>query len=135
MRYGLLSLLTACSTRRPSPRRLGVDAWDAGTSPLLLSLPIFLLPNSHLSIAVSSHCVSFTARKIDTYHMPASIGISHLNSGSVPDVMTLNIVNNDDEENAGLCEILMGIGGAIAGSVNSVAGGAFSVGSVACKAI
>jgi hypothetical protein len=67
--------------------------------------------------------------------MPASIGISHLNSGSVPDVMTLNIVNNDDEENAGLCEVLMGIGGAIAGSVNGVAGGLFSVGSVACKAI
>lgn len=67
--------------------------------------------------------------------MPSTIGISHLNDGTVPDVITLNIVNEDSKNDGGLCETLTGIGGAIAGSVNGAAGGAFSLGSVACKAI
>jgi hypothetical protein len=67
--------------------------------------------------------------------MPSTIGISHLNDGTVPDVITLNIVNNDSKDDGGLCEILTGIGGGIAGSFNGVAGGIFSLGSVACKAI
>lgn len=67
--------------------------------------------------------------------MPATIGISHLNDGTVPDVITLNIVNNDEKEAGGLCEILTGIGSGIAGSVNGAAGGIFQLGSVACKAI
>jgi hypothetical protein len=72
---------------------------------------------------------------IDIYHMPGTIGISHLNDGTVPDVITLEIVNNDDDADGGLCEILTGIGGAIAGSVNGVGGGIFALGSLACKAI
>jgi hypothetical protein len=75
------------------------------------------------------------ASKIDIYHMPGTIGISHLNDGTVPDVITLEIVNNDDDADGGLCEILTGIGGAIAGSVNGVGGSIFSLASLACKAI
>jgi hypothetical protein len=72
---------------------------------------------------------------ITVYHMPSTIGISHNNDGTVPDVITLEITNNDDDNDGGLCEILTGIGGAIAGSVNGVGGGIFALGSLACKAI
>ncbi|KAH7401296.1 hypothetical protein BKA66DRAFT_436449 [Pyrenochaeta sp. MPI-SDFR-AT-0127] len=75
------------------------------------------------------------SKNIDVYHMPGTIGISHLNEGTVPDVITLNIVNNDEAEAGGLCEILTGIGSGVAGSVNGAAGGLFQLGSVACKAI
>jgi hypothetical protein len=78
---------------------------------------------------------SWYASNIDTYHMPGTIGISHLNDGTVPDVITLEIVNNDDDANSGLCEILTGIGGAIAGSVNGFGGSVFTLASLACKAI
>lgn len=67
--------------------------------------------------------------------MPGTIGIAHDNDGTVPDVITLNIINNDDEDSAGLCEILTGIGNGLAGSVNGAAGGIFQLGSIACKAI
>jgi hypothetical protein len=67
--------------------------------------------------------------------MPGTIGISHLNDGTVPDVITLKIVNNDDEADGGLCELLTGLGSAIAGAVNGAAGGVFSLGSLACGAI
>lgn len=67
--------------------------------------------------------------------MPGTIGISHLNDGAVPDVITLSIVNNDSEENGGLCEILTGIGSGVAGAVNGAAGSIFQLASVACKAI
>lgn len=67
--------------------------------------------------------------------MPSTIGISHLNAGEVPDVITLSIVNEDSKNDGGMCEILTGIGGAIAGSVNGAAGGIFSLASLACKAI
>ena len=67
--------------------------------------------------------------------MPSTLGISHNNDGTVPDVITLNIVNNDEDADEGLCEILTGIGSGIAGAVNGAAGGIFQLGSVACKAI
>jgi hypothetical protein len=78
----------------------------------------------------------WTGTNIDTYYMPGTIGVAHYNNpGDVPDVITLNIVNNDDESDGGLCEILTGIGTGIAGAVNGVAGGIFTLASVACKAI
>ncbi|KAF2998251.1 hypothetical protein E8E13_006168 [Curvularia kusanoi] len=75
------------------------------------------------------------ATPITVHYMPSTIGISHLNDGKVPDVITLNIVNEDDKADGGLCEILTGLGGSIAGSINGVAGGIFGVASLACKAI
>ena len=77
----------------------------------------------------------WTSKPITVYNMPSYIGIAHANEGQIPDVITLTITNNDAEDDAGLCEILTGLGGAIAGSVNGVAGGIFGVGGVACKAI
>lgn len=67
--------------------------------------------------------------------MPSTIGISRLNKGTVPDVITLKIDNEDSKDDGGMCEILTGIGGAVAGSVNGVAGGIFSLAGLACKAI
>jgi hypothetical protein len=67
--------------------------------------------------------------------MPSTIGISHTNDGTVPDVITLNIVNNDADEGMGMCEILTGVGNGIAGSINGAAGGIFQLANVACKAI
>lgn len=67
--------------------------------------------------------------------MPSTIGISHLNDGTVPDVITLSIVNEDSKADGGMCEILTGIGGAVAGSVNGAAGGIFSLASLVCSAI
>ena len=78
---------------------------------------------------------SWTSKSIKVHYMPSTIGISHLNDGTVPDVITLNIVNEDSKNDGGMCEILTGIGGAIAGSVNGVAGGIFSLSGLACKAI
>ncbi|KAF2732755.1 hypothetical protein EJ04DRAFT_565737 [Polyplosphaeria fusca] len=77
----------------------------------------------------------WTGTDINVYHMPATLGVAHDNDGSVPDVITLNIVNNDDSDGEGLCEILTGIGAGIAGAVNGAAGGIFTLASVACKAI
>ena len=78
---------------------------------------------------------SWTSKSIKVHYMPSTIGISHLNDGTVPDVITLNIVNEDYKDDGGMCEILTGIGGAIAGSVNGVAGGIFSLSGLACNAI
>ncbi|KAF2122602.1 hypothetical protein BDV96DRAFT_2665 [Lophiotrema nucula] len=78
---------------------------------------------------------TWTGTEITVYTMPSTLGISHLNDGSVPDVITLNIKNNDEGDDEGMCEILTGIGGALAGAVNGAAGGVFGLASVACKAI
>lgn len=78
---------------------------------------------------------SWTSESITVYHMPSTIGISHLNDGTVPDVITLTIVNEDAKNDGGLCDVLTGLGSAIAGSVNGAAGGIFSMGNLACKAI
>ena len=75
---------------------------------------------------------SWTSKSIKVHYMPSTIGISHLNDGTVPDVITLNIVNEDSKNDGGMCEILTGIGGAIAGSVNGVDGGIFSLSGLAC---
>ncbi|KAF1349208.1 hypothetical protein EJ07DRAFT_184753 [Lizonia empirigonia] len=77
----------------------------------------------------------WTGKRITVYYMPSTIGISHLNNGAVPDVITLNIVNEDSKDDGGMCEILTGIGGAVAGSVKGVAGGIFSLAGLACKAV
>lgn len=65
--------------------------------------------------------------------MPDTIGISHLNEGNVPDVITLSL--SGEKGDGGLCEIMTGIGGAVAGAVNGVAGGIFALSGLACKAI
>lgn len=67
--------------------------------------------------------------------MPSVIGISNLRKDGVPDVITLRIENKKKEMDQGLCEILTGVGGAVAGLVNPVAGAIFGVGAVTCKAI
>ena len=66
--------------------------------------------------------------------MPSFIGISHLNDKQVPDVITLSI-STGDKGAGGMCELLTGIGSAIGGAVSGVAGGIFSLGGLACKAI
>jgi hypothetical protein len=74
-------------------------------------------------------------KPITIYYMLGTIGISHNNDGTVPDVITLKVVNEDDKADSGVCELLTGIGGAIAGAVNGVGGSALSLASLACGAI
>jgi hypothetical protein len=100
-----------------------------------LSRPILSLSPKTLKAVETNTRNRWTGQDVDVYKMPGTMGIAHNNDGTVPDVITLNIVNNDDEDDAGLCEILTGIGNGLAGSINGAAGGIFQLGSVACKAI
>ena len=68
--------------------------------------------------------------------MPEHFIITHQNgAGNVPDVISLKIVNEDRSGDSGLCELLTGLGSAIAGAVNGVAGSGFSLASLACGAL
>jgi hypothetical protein len=68
--------------------------------------------------------------------MPARFIITHQNGpGQVPDVLSIKIKNEDEGADQGLCELLTGLGGAIAGAVNGVAGSGFSLASLACGAL
>jgi hypothetical protein len=109
-----------------------VGVWGARKffSSLLLSFFFFLFERVGLT---DNH--RWYPKDITVYYMPGTIGISHNNDGTVPDVITLKIENKDDGADSGMCEILTGIGGAVAGAVNGVAGGIFSLGSLACGAI
>lgn len=80
----------------------------------------------------------FTPTKSTFYKMPSFISITYKDDWSangVPDAIAFTVANPGDDGGKGFCEAAMNIGEAMAGAVSGAAGGAFSLGSLACDLI
>lgn len=80
----------------------------------------------------------FTPTKSTFYNMPSTISISHKvdwNADGPPDVIAFTVANPGDDGGKGFCEVVTGIGAAIAGAVNGAAGSVFKLGHIACDLI
>jgi hypothetical protein len=65
--------------------------------------------------------------------MPGFMDITHQNgNGRVPDALSFTITDSVAETNKGFCETAIAVGSSVAGAINGVAGGIFSLFNLAC---